>query len=310
MNREEVQHLEEIVEKAISRALRNQRHVPSRIHHLMAKAAVSVLEATNDDDKNRKPKLRKEEWVIDDGVVGRVKEFFDQHQANRFVEERIARNVSRFKSPVSLENFWDCMVVCLLTTQQKSGPKSQVSRLAHAKPFPLGFKVCAEQDDLADFVKAKLTAHGGIRRTTIIGREMAANMAFLQTGGWERTSAVLEEVRANAIPEVERRAAHFIDENFRGFGPKQSRNLLQGIGLTQHETPIDSRITKWLVEFGFPVTEDASALTNRKYYEFVLDQFQKLCAACNILPCVLDAAIFSSFDSEAWDDENVPYWIR
>jgi hypothetical protein len=123
-------------------------------------------------------------------------------------------------------------------------------------------------------------------------------MTFLQAGGWTKTAAVLEEVRANATPEVERRAAHFVDEHFRGFGPKQSRNLLQGVGLTQHETPIDSRITKWLVEFSFPVNEDAKALTNRKYYEFVLDQFQRLCTACDILPCVLDAAIFSSFDND------------
>jgi hypothetical protein len=178
MKQEEVRQLEEIVQKAISRALRSmyQRHVPSHIHHLMAKAAVSVLEATDHDDKKRKPKVRKEEWTINDDVVGRVKSFYEEHRNNPFVLERIARNLNSSKSSVSLDDFWECMVVCLLTTQQKSGPTYPVSRFAHTEPFPLSHKLCVGKDGLADFVKAKLTEHGGIRRTTIIGREMAANM--------------------------------------------------------------------------------------------------------------------------------------
>lgn len=41
-------------------------------------------------------------------------------------------------------------------------------------------------------------------------------------------------------------AANFIQDRFKGFVPKQSRNLFQTTGLSRYETPIDSRITKWL----------------------------------------------------------------
>lgn len=82
-----------------------------------------------------------------------------------------------------------------------------------------------------------------------------------------------------------------------GFGPKQSRNLLQGLGLTKYEIPIDSRITKWFNEFGFPVKLSASALSDLNYYKFVSKGLRELCDACNIYPCLLDAAIFSSFDA-------------
>jgi hypothetical protein len=60
-----------------------------------------------------------------------------------------------------------------------------------------------------------------------------------------------------------------------------------------------------LNEFGFPVRLSATALADQNYFEFVSDGFQKLAKACGVVPCVLDAAIFSSFDGDAWTDENV-----
>jgi hypothetical protein len=48
----------------------------------------------------------------------------------------------------------------------------------------------------------------------------------------------------------------------------------------------------------------ATALADRNYYNFVLDGFQKICEACDIYPCVMDAAIFSSFDEE-WPEDKL-----
>jgi len=69
--------------------------------------------------------------------------------------------------------------------------------------------------------------------------------------------------------------------------------------LTRYEVPTDSRITRWLNEFGFPVTISADALSDRNYYRFVSEGIRELCDACRIYPCLLDAAIFSSYDEEA-----------
>ena len=83
----------------------------------------------------------------------------------------------------------------------------------------------------------------------------------------------------------------------KGFGPKQSRNLLQALGLTRYEIPIDSRIIKWLNgSISFPVKLTATALSDRNYYQFVCEGFQQLSAACGIYPCILDAAVFASYD--------------
>lgn len=244
-------------------------------------------------------------WQITSDDIAKVKDFFGRHKDNAFVRMRIATNLKDDKPAVTNELFWTVMIGCLLTTQQRSGPDSPVTRFISTSPFLLRYEICLGQADLDSFVTKTLSEFGGLRRSTTIGREANANWAFLHHGGWQTTSEVLDKVRVQPSPETERHAAKFVDENFRGFGPKQSRNLLQGLGLSRFEIPIDSRITKWLNDFGFPVTLTASALADRNYFEFVSDGFQRLSEACGIAPCVLDAAIFSSFDRAGWTEENV-----
>lgn len=244
-------------------------------------------------------------WEIESGDIARVKTFFDRHKDNAFVKMRIATNLKHDKQPVTKMMFWQAMISCLLTTQQRSGPGTSVTRFMLANPFPLPHEVCLAQSDLASFVTKILTEFGGLRRSTTIGREAKANLFYLENGGWQETVEVLENVRLHQSPESERIAVRFIDEHYQGFGPKQSRNLLQGLGLSQFEIPIDSRITKWLNEFGFPVVLTANALADLNYFEFVSDGFQRLAAASGIVPCVLDAAIFSSFDGDGWTEGNV-----
>ncbi len=78
----------------------------------------------------------------------------------------------------------------------------------------------------------------------------------------------------------ERHAAHMVDALLAGFGPKQARNLLQVLGLTQHEIPLDSRVAKWLKSFGFPAPVSAAALSDADFYDFALDGFQQIASAC------------------------------
>ena len=38
---------------------------------------------------------------------------------------------------------------------------------------------------------------------------------------------------------------------------------------------------------------------------FVSDGIQAKCRQCDILPCVFDAAVFSSFDGDGWTNANL-----
>jgi hypothetical protein len=247
----------------------------------------------------------KHTWIIESGDIEKVKAFLDQHRDSPFVRQRAEWNLRDEKPPLDKDEIWLQMVACLLTTQQRSGPTSAVTRLIQTKPFPLAYDACCKETDVDAFTKKLLTTFGGLRRTNKIASELAANLRLLEDGLWEQMIAVLDSLRHNKEASVERQAADFVDDHYYGFGPKQSRNLLQSLGLTRYEIPVDSRIVKWLNEFGFPLRLSASALADRNYYCFVLDGIQAICRASEVMPCVLDAAVFVSFDKEGWTEENV-----
>lgn len=239
-------------------------------------------------------------WKVNADDIERVQEFYERYQNCPLVRQRIQRNIDQPVELPSKENFWDVMIGCLLTTQQRSGPKSAVARFTSIKPFPLNHSACSLQADLKAHIENTITNFGGIRRAKTIGEEISINLHWLENGGWEKMLAMLEILRENRTKPKERQVSEFVDSNLKGFGPKQARNLLQQLGFTKYEIPIDSRITKWLNSFGFPVKLSATALSDRNYYNMVSDGFQRLCEEAGIYPCLLDAAIFSSFDEDEW----------
>ena len=243
-------------------------------------------------------------WEIDDSDVKKVQNFYNTHKGNAFVLNRHERNVKKIIPELSEISFWEAMVSCLLTTQQRSGPESAVTRFICTKPFPLNLSECKKSENLRQFAEGVITGFGGIRRAITLGEEIQSNFGWLEGGGWTVIRKIGSDLKEKQGRDAEREAATIIMGSLKGFGPKQSRNLLQALGLTRYEIPIDSRITKWLNHFGFPIRLSAGALADPNYYNFVLDGFQKLCEAVNIYPCVMDAAIFASSDTD-WPEDKL-----
>jgi len=242
-------------------------------------------------------------WQIEDNDISKVKSFFEANKNSAFVSNRIERNIKKAIPQFSKDIFWEAMISCLLTTQQRSGPNSAITKFTCTKPFPLNYSTYKVSDDPKAFAESILTNFGGIRRTKTISEEIQTNLNWLENGGWVTINEIVKKLSENQTIEVERKSAKIIMENLKGFGPKQSRNLLQALGLTKYEIPIDSRITKWLTTFGFSIKLFATALGDENYYNFVQDGFQKICEACDIFPCVMDAVIFSSFDE--WPEDKL-----
>lgn len=240
--------------------------------------------------------------VEPDEIAG-VKQFVEQYRDNVLVRRRYQKNLDVAHPFPSRDDTWYAIVACLLTTQQKSGPSNPVTKFLLSKPFPLSLTLC--QAEAVDVLATRcLKAHRGIRRFNMIAEELKSIYAYLERTNWEGFQQHLHSVYLSRTPESERSAARFIDSEFRGFGPKQSRNLLQKLGISRFEIPIDSRITKWLNEIGFPLRLTSAALSDSHYYEFVSDGVQQLCQICDVYPCILDAAIFASYDGDGWTDEN------
>jgi hypothetical protein len=244
-------------------------------------------------------------WEVTEQDVNKIQSFVDSYMNDPMVLNRIERNVNGIGIYLSKSPVWFSLVSCLLTTQQRSGPDSAVVRFINTKPFPLNYELCVSISAIGAYSKKVIHDFGGLRFHNRLSEQIETNLSILESELWSKTISLLEETWQSSTAIQERAAANFIDDNFKGFGPKQARNLLQSLGCTRYEIPIDSRITKWLNKFGFPVKLTATTLSDRNYYQFVSDGIQALCKECGIYPCVLDAAIFVSFDQGGWTEEKL-----
>ncbi|MDI6655027.1 MAG: hypothetical protein QME59_03990 [Candidatus Hydrothermarchaeota archaeon] len=237
--------------------------------------------------------------------IDKIHELLEKQKSNAIFIERYNSNVKASPPKFSKELFWHVIIGCLLTSRQNVEKGSPVDRFLNRDPFPLTLDLC-EKNEVKEYVEKTLTDFRGIRFTKRIGKFADENLRWLNSGGWQKIadeSAKLANVRSREPIfediEIERQVANFIDKNLKGFGPKQSRNFWQWLGYTRFEIPIDSRVTNWLNSNNiFPWKISTKVLTEVYYYEMVLDWIQNLCKNANVLPCMLDAAIFSIYENE------------
>ena len=241
-------------------------------------------------------------WNISDQDIQKVKRILNENN-NPFFKNRRERNVEKKNIVINNDTVIKTIIMCLLTSQQRSGPNSVVGQFLKLEPFPITYKTISKTENIEDLIKQTLRKNGLTRYINRISKFFATNINKIQNDNWKIIHELENLKNTDSIVE-ERELADKIDDTFDGFGPKQSRNFLQSLGLTKYEIPIDSRITNWLNSFGFPVTLTSSPLGDKGYYHFVSDGIQELCIKSQIYPCLLDAAIFSSFDNGEWTEEN------
>lgn len=224
----------------------------------------------------------------------------------RFVQYRFQHNVEGPVPRVDDEIMWMTHMMCLLTTQQRSGPDSAINLFLERTPFPLSLEACRGYDSLEDRVLRLLTEATGIRRTKKIAKAVHGNLLMLEKGEWDNLHKWSDTLLAQrAIPpepahrDTEEAAADYLNR-FLEFGPKQSRNFWQSLGLTRYTFVLDSRVLRWLrkhleIEPGLLTTY---GLGENDYYRFISNILLDLCDQADVLPCMLDAAVFDSFDED------------
>ena len=168
--------------------------------------------------------------MLEAGDAEKVRSFVASQRDSAFVQYRQDKNVEHPPASVDLDEFWEVLVGALLTSQQRSGPESYVSQFLRRKPFPLSYAFCKEQANVEVAAKRVLQEAEGIRFTNNISSYVMRNYTTLVNGLWSTTASVLESLVGQDSPDLERQAAEFVRKHFVGFGPKQSRNLLQGVG--------------------------------------------------------------------------------
>jgi len=242
-------------------------------------------------------------WNISNIDIQKVKKVITENE-NAFLHARRMRNIRKVNIVIDKDKIIKTMTMCLLTSQQRSGPNSAVGQFLRLDPFPINIERIEKNDNVEKMIKNSLKQYDLTRYINKISSFFAANYKMMVENNWEIINR-LEKLKEYDSKLKERAMADALHNEFKGFGPKQSRNFLQALGLTKYEIPIDSRITKWLNEFGFPGSLTSTPLGDKGYYHFVSDGIQELCEKAGIFPCILDAAIFSSYDNNDWTQENI-----
>ena len=237
-------------------------------------------------------------FVITEDDIREARTFYEHWETSHLVQDRYRRNVLHEHPEVDLEQLWWAIGLGLLTSQQRSDATSPVSQVINSQPYLLDLDRCRANQPCAGFVLRQLKIAGGVRRTNIIADQLERNLDWLEAGGWAEVMAQLGSLEDSPGKERERASAHLLQHWFVGLGPKQSRNVLQVLGLTQHAIPLDSRLIRWMNSYGFPLS--TKALADPAAYELVEDGFQALCVRIGVLPCLMDAAIFASYDPTGW----------
>lgn len=244
-------------------------------------------------------------WQVTKDDKACVEAILDRQRDSELVRDRFERNLAETKPSVTKERFWQAMVCMRITTLADSGPDSRIALFQSLTPFPLAYDTMREQQSPEDFIHKTLDTHQvGTYRGTI-SKDLAGAFKLLEDNEWQRALDQCNRLIRLEPRETEAEVADYIMDTFNGFGPKQSRNVLQELGLTCYEIPIDSRVTDWLndkLKFPFKVT--STALSDRHCYKLILDAVCKLCEECGTLPCVLDASIFSAQDEDAKASHN------
>ncbi|MFZ2878865.1 MAG: hypothetical protein WA009_04945 [Phototrophicaceae bacterium] len=233
----------------------------------------------------------------------------------RAVLHRLHHNVEGSVPVIDDDVLWNTHMMCLLTTQQRSGPGSAINRLLDRDPFPLSLSACrTELRTEADVVRV-LTDAGGIRRTNRIAKAVVTNLRALERGEWDTMRRWRDRLAAQRAmaPDplhraLEESAAGYM-LRFLEFGPKQSRNFWQSLGLTRYAFVLDSRVLGWLratldIDPGLLASE---GLSINGIYTFVSTMLLNLCDQAGVLPCMLDIALFDTYDEDSEWTERVLY---
>jgi hypothetical protein len=186
-------------------------------------------------------------WQITTEDEACVRAILEQQRDADLVRLRREWNLSKTKKPVEREGFWREMVCCRLTARAAGDHLARFEQLASGSDFPLAYDRMREHQAREEFIHNTLANHQvGVDRRKI-SKELAENFNLLENGEWPHTLSQCNRLICLEPPrETEAEVVDYIDDRFKGFGPKQSRNILQELGLTRYEIPIDNRVANWL----------------------------------------------------------------
>ena len=98
-------------------------------------------------------------WDINEDDIFKVEELVSAPQ-NAFVSGRIEKNIHRQNFEIDKNLILKRLIMCLLTSQQRSGPNSLIAVFLRRVPFPLTIEIISTESNIEEFIKATLQQNG------------------------------------------------------------------------------------------------------------------------------------------------------
>lgn len=234
------------------------------------------------------------DWRISDVDIKKVNDFVTLQLNVPLVANRVARNVNLNNLLINRDTILQSLYYSLILPYQKHSVNSQITAFLKNIHSSLQYKTIINSSDIRGFIFETSKKHGITLDLNKEPEYFADNFRLLELTNWMLLELVTKKMCQKGGATAEREIADFIDTRFKGFGAIESRVFLQYLGLTKYEIPIDTVVSDWLNDFGFPVKLSVTALQDRNYYHFISDGIQLLCKKANVYPCVLEAAIHSN----------------
>lgn len=232
------------------------------------------------------------DWCINDVDIKKITNFLNQ-QSNPHVANRIARNINYQGLLINRDTILHALLYSMLLANQKHSLDSPFTSFFQKKPSPFLYITIINVSDVKKYVFETFKKHGIILDINKSPEFFAHNFQLLESTNWALLDILNKKLCQKEGKQAEREIADYVDTLFKGFGAIEARIFLQYLGLTKYEIPIDTVVSDWLNNFGFPVQLSTTALQDRNYYHFVSDGIQLLCKKANVYPSVLEAAIHS-----------------
>lgn len=233
------------------------------------------------------------DWCINNEDIKKVSDFVNLHLNVPHVANRVTRNVNSQGLLINRDTILQSLFYSLLLPNQKHSINSQITSFIKNINYSLQYITIINLPDVKEHICEISKKHG---ITLDINKEpeyFAENFKLLESTNWALLDLLIKKLCTKGEKQIEREIADYVNTMFKGFGAVESRIFLQYLGLTKYEIPIDSIVSDWLNNFGFPVKLSVTALQDRNYYHFVSNGIQLLCKKANVYPCVLEAAIHS-----------------
>ena len=90
-------------------------------------------------------------WSIAEKDIRLVSEFV-ANNGGSFLESRIKCNIDRKNILIDEDSIIKCMLMCLLTSQQRYDPNHLISKFLMHKPFPVEYSALSKFEDVEDYM--------------------------------------------------------------------------------------------------------------------------------------------------------------